>query len=234
MLFIGHWLSLFIPLTPTLLSDSHKRKKKCSPLNVLYNYIMGCYKTLNKTTQPIRTKNKIAALLTYLKGSNMRDFTLCKLLLNTGLRVSDAVGLRWDDILTPSGSFKEYLTLNEKKTGVQRSLKLNETLKSALRDWHKHSGNSPWIFPSRRTDADGHITTKQAYRVLTHAANDVGIENFGCHALRKTWGYWSYLESKYNIALIQATFGHANPSDTLRYIGIEQHDKDRLFSLVQL
>ena len=80
----------------------------------------------------------------------------------------------------------------------------------------------------------GHIGRIQAYRVLKSAAEECGIENFGTHSLRKTWGYWTYKISRYNIGLIMDTLNHSSPNITLRYIGVNQDLKDELYLKVQL
>ena len=77
------------------------------------------------------------------------------------------------------------------------------------------------------------MSTVQAYRILKNAANSLGIENFGTHSLRKSWGYWTYKASSYNIGLIMDTFNHSNQTITLKYIGINQEQKDELYSIVQ-
>ncbi len=89
------------------------------------------------------------------------------------------------------------------------------------------------IFISRTTSERGYISVTQAYRILKSAAVNVGIENFGTHSLRKTWGYWTYKASRYNIGLIMDTFNHSSQKIKLRYIGIDQESKDELYSLVQ-
>lgn len=86
------------------------------------------------------------------------------------------------------------------------------------------------LFSSRK---GGHIGRIQSYRILREAAEAVGIENFGTHSLRKTWGYWTYKMSRYNIGLIMDTFNHSSQRITLRYIGVNQDQKDELYSLVQ-
>jgi len=87
-----------------------------------------------------------------------------------------------------------------------------------------------YIFKSKK---GGCLTTVQAYRILKEGAKAVGIENFGTHSLCKTWGYHTYKASSYNIALIMDTFSHSSQTITLRYIGINQEEKDNLYSLVQ-
>ena len=87
-----------------------------------------------------------------------------------------------------------------------------------------------YLFSSKKGNYLGRI---KVYRVLKEAAQIMGIENFGTHSMRKTWGYWTYKISKYNIGLIMDTFNHSSPNITLRYIGVNQDQKDELYSLVQ-
>ncbi len=186
------------------------------------------------SVEAIKDKKKIEALLTYLRGKNERDFLLCKFQLNTGLRISDVVGVRFSDLLTENLNFKDYFILNEQKTGKEKKIKLNEELRKAVKSFIKANDLNPdnYIFKSRK-GSDEHITVTQAYRILKEASGVVGIENFGTHSLRKTWGFWTYKASKYNIGLIMSIFSHSSQAISLRYIGIDQESKDELYSLVQ-
>lgn len=185
--------------------------------------------------EPIKDKKKVDALLTYLKGKSERDWLLAKFQLNTGLRISDVVKVKVSDIMTEKFNFKDYFVLQEKKTGKEKKIKLNDELRKAVKSFIslnklEYSNN---LFSSRTTSLRGYISVTQAYRILKDAANTVGIENFGTHSLRKTWGYWTYKASRYNIGLIMDTFNHSSQKITLRYIGIDQESKDELYSLVQ-
>jgi len=184
--------------------------------------------------EPIKDKKKIDALLTYLKGKNERDWILAKFQLNTGLRISDVVKVKVSDILTEKLNFKDYFVLHEQKTNKEKKIKLNDSLKNAIKLYIKQEGLGPdnYIFRSRK-GLNEPITVTQAYRILKDAAVSMGIENFGTHSLRKTWGYWTYKASRYNIGLIMDTFNHSSQKITLRYIGIDQEAKDELYSLVQ-
>lgn len=187
------------------------------------------------TVEPIKDKKKIGDFLTYLKGKNQRDYTLAKFQLNTGLRVSDVVPIKASDIFTEKGNFKNYFVLSEKKTGKEKKIKLNDELKKSLKEYVEDKGlnYNDYLFESRKKTERIYISTTQAYRVLKKAAIAVGIEDFGTHSLRKTWGYWTYKASRYNIGLIMDTFNHSSQSITLKYIGITQEEKDELYSLVQ-
>jgi len=185
------------------------------------------------TVEPIRDKAKIKQLYQYLCGSDPKYALIFKFGINTGLRISDIMGIKVSDIYNQQRQFREYLIINERKTAKQRKIKLNDTLRKCLDNYVKtqHLVSDDYLFHSQK---GGYLGRIQIYRVLKDAATVMGIENFGTHSLRKTWGYWTYKISKYNIGLIMDTFNHSSPSITLRYIGINQDQKDELYSIVQL
>ncbi len=184
------------------------------------------------TVEPIRNKTKIQQMYHYLNGKDPKFGLMMKFGLNTGLRISDILPLKVKDILTSSNGFKDYLVIKERKTKKEKKIKLNAALRKVIIPYIKEHKLSldDYLFPSKKGNYIGRI---QAYRVLKEAAVLIGIENFGTHSLRKTWGYWTYKMSKYNIGLIMDTFNHSSQSITLRYIGVNQDQKDELYSLVQ-
>lgn len=184
------------------------------------------------TVEPIRDKKKIIEMYEYLINKDPKYGLMFKFGLNTGLRISDILPVRLKDVQTEDGKFREYFTLYEKKTGKEKKIKINEALLNEIRKYERIRQLTPesYLFQSSKGE---HIGRVQAYRVLKSAAEAIGVENFGTHSLRKTWGYWTYKLSNYNVALIMDTFNHSSPSVTLRYIGINQDQKDELYSLVQ-
>jgi integrase len=184
------------------------------------------------TVEPIRDKVKIKQMYQYLYGKDPKYSLIFKFGLNTGLRISDILPLKVNQIVYANGEFRDYLVIKEKKTKKEKKIKLNNALRKAISSYVKKNNfiGDDYLFPSRK---GAYISRIQAYRVLKEAANLIGIENFGTHSLRKTWGYWTYKMSKYNIALIMDTFNHSSQNITLRYIGVNQDQKDELYSLVQ-
>lgn len=184
------------------------------------------------TVEPIRDKYKIKQMYQYLHGKDPKYGLIFKFGLNTGLRISDILPLKVRDIFVNNVEFRDYLVLKEKKTKKEKKIKLNDALRKRIQPYVNENNltSEDYLFPSRK---GAHIGRIQAYRVLKEAADLVGIENFGTHSLRKTWGYWTYKMSKYNIGLIMDTFNHSSQSITLRYIGVNQDQKDELYSLVQ-
>lgn len=185
------------------------------------------------TVEPIRDKSKIKLMYDNLNYLDPKYGLLFKFGLNTGLRISDILPITKQDVYNHKHEFHEYLVIKEKKTGKPKKIVINSTLRKAIEHYlsQKNHSGSDYLFESKK---GGHIGRIQAYRVLKNSANIVGIENFGTHSMRKTWGYWTYKLSKHNIGIIMDAFNHSSQRITLRYIGINQDEKDALYSLVQL
>lgn len=186
----------------------------------------------NMTVEPIRDKETINKMYCYLSTKDEKYGLLFKFGLNTGLRISDILPVKLNNICNNNGEFKEYFVLTEKKTGKEKKIKINNALRRAIKIYALREGLTPesYLFWSKKGD---HLGRVQAYRILKDAANEFGIDSFGTHSLRKTWGYWTYKASHHNIGLIMDTFNHSSQRITLRYIGISQDQKDELYTMVQ-
>lgn len=151
--------------------------------------------------------------------TNDRDLLLFTLGINTGLRISDLLGLRVKDVSSPN------IKIREIKTGKQRELTLNDTAVKAIRAYLNSTDlkGDDFIFQSRK-GVNQPITRVQAWQILNDAAKRAKLDiNIGTHTLRKTFGYWAYKQG-IDITLLQRVFNHSAPSITLRYIGITQDD----------
>ena len=185
------------------------------------------------TVEPIRSKAKLKQIYQYLNAKDPKYGLLFKFGINTGLRISDMLPLKVNDVYNKKKEFREYLVIKEKKTGKGKKIKINGMLRESIDNFIREAklSSEKHLFFSSKGSYIGRV---QAYRVLKEAADIFGVENFGTHSLRKTWGYWTYKLSKYNIGLIMDTFNHSSANITLRYIGVNQDQKDELYSLVQL
>lgn len=187
----------------------------------------------NRKMSPIKDKRKVDAFLRIARTHGEKYYLIAKFQLNTGLRIIDVLKTHISDIFLPTYRFREYLTLKEKKTGKEKQIKLNEEMKRCLKSYvlQQNLSYNGYLFPGRKEDA--HITYYQVWRVFTDIAEQLSLENFATHSLRKTWGYFSYKASKHNIALIMAMFNHDSERETLKYIGIDQDEKDKVYSAVK-
>lgn len=185
--------------------------------------------------EPIRDPKKINAVRNYLKGKDIRDYTLFVVGINVALRISDLLSLKWEDVLDENGKFK-VLELTEGKTKKKRKIKLNKPSKKALRELLKSLDShnmEEYIFKSRE-GKNKPISRHQALNVLKDAADAVGVEeNIGTHSLRKTWGYHAW-QKGFSPALIMETLNHSNLSITKRYLGIRQDEINNLYDSLNL
>jgi integrase len=164
--------------------------------------------------QPIRDKEKISEIKDILKRQSLRDWFMFVAGINTGLRISDLLTLKVSDV-----KGKTHIIIKEKKTDKIKRFKILRPLVEAVEYYTKGMDLDDWLFPSRKGDKP--ITRVQAHRILNKVSETVGLEEIGCHTLRKTFGYHFYQQKK-DVALLQEIFNHSAPSITLRYIGINQ------------
>lgn len=173
-----------------------------------------------KKVEPIRDKNKIEEMKAELLKQGYRDYMLFVLGINTGLRISDLLDLKVQDVRD-----KTHIILTEQKTKKDKRFMINSQLKEDIDQYIQGMNDDEYLFQSRKGN-NNPISRVQAYRILNKTADKLGLENIGTHTLRKTFGYWHYKQYK-DVALLQELFNHSAPSVTLRYIGINQDIMDK-------
>ena len=177
--------------------------------------------------QPIRQMEVIESMKRELLNNGYRDYVLFVLGINTGLRISDILTLKVSDVKGNN------ITIKELKTSKVKRFKLSSNLKQELERYTSNMNDDSYLFRSQKGD-NKPITRVQAYRILTKAAEIVGINGeIGTHTLRKTFGYHFYQKTK-DVALLQELFNHSAPSVTLRYIGINQDIIDKAYEEFEL
>jgi integrase len=169
--------------------------------------------------EPIRDKNKIAEIKKILKKQSYRNYILFVLGINTGLRISDMLKLKVEDVRG-----RTHIVLKEQKTCKNKRFLINSNLRRELNAYIEKMKAAEYLFQSRIGD-NKPLSRFQAYRILSEAGRKVGLESIGCHSTRKTFGYHHYKKNK-DVALLQKLFNHSSPSITLDYIGITQDIMD--------
>jgi len=168
----------------------------------------------------IRDISKINAIKRLLKEQSQRDYLLFVLGINTGLKITEMLAMRVQDILNEDGTVKKFIDPPSYPTEGM-PIYLNSKVKQAISLYLPTlppQGND-YLFKSTKTDQP--ITRQQAYRIINKAAKNVGIEGkVGTHSMRKTFGYHAYKKGV-AISLLQKLFHHASPSETLKYLGIK-------------
>ena len=159
------------------------------------------------------------------KDGNYKMSLLIALGCFTGLRISDILALRWKQILHVSE-----FTITEKKTGKQRTLRLNPQLQRHIAECYDQInpiGESAPVLVSQK----GTIFTIQRINVMLKEIKKkyrLHVGNFSCHSLRKTFGRQVYTMSgdSAELALVKLMelFNHSSIAITKRYLGLRQEE----------
>jgi integrase len=198
-----------------------------------------------KTVEPIREIKQIQAMRTVLRDQSVRNELLFVLGINSGLRISDILGLKAGDVFRTSSKPHDDLTIVEKKTGKTKRFYLGDTVKKLLERYYQQErpGMDDYLFPSRKHTGRP-IRRERAWEILNQAAELVGLVDrdndgklvsgrIGTHTLRKTFGYHAY-RSGVDLALLQDLFNHSSERTTLRYIGITEEHKKAVYLRLDL
>ena len=185
------------------------------------------------TTQPIRDTEDLNRLKNYYlkEQPNLRNYALICTGINTALRISDILNLKWDDVYHfETDTFHRHLIVKEHKTGKINTIVLNQSIVSVLslyKNSLKEVAPQDFIFSGKCRDT--HLSRSQAYRIIRQACENLRFpEHISCHSLRKTFGYHAWV-SGVNPATLMVIYNHSSFQITKRYLGIEQDDKDRIF-----
>ena len=159
------------------------------------------------------------------KDGNYKMSLLIALGCFTGLRISDILALRWEQILS-----SEEFTIIEKKTGKKRVLRLNSQLQQHIQECYEHIqpiGLKAPILVSQK----GTVFTIQRINVILKEIKRkyrLKVKNFSCHSLRKTFGRQVYNMNSENseLALVKLMelFNHSSLAITKRYLGLRQEE----------
>ena len=144
----------------------------------------------------------------------------------TGLRISDLLQLKFSDFENT-----DILTIQEKKTGKTRRIKINNDLKvlvSRLKEKMQPKDSNKLIFLNRYgTKTIGtswiNVSLKQIFKKY-----DIHNEgNISSHMFRKTLGNRVLRLNNYSnesIIKLMELFNHSSPSITRRYLGLREQE----------
>lgn len=192
------------------------------------------------TSEPIKSTEDIARISSYLiEHERYRDNMLFIVGINFGLRVSDLIQLRFNQLIDDDFSFRTTFPVLEKKTRntrkVQRNryITINEAVMEAVELYLKHTPRKldDYMFRSesnRGGNENKPISRMSVDRMLKEVCQTLGIKaKVATHTLRKTFGYHQMVMSGNDprkLLLLQKIFGHSSSMQTLEYIGITQEE----------
>lgn len=181
-----------------------------------------------QAVKPLK-KNDVKKILIFLEeNENIILWGIVKFALNTGLRISDILLLKFEDITST--------VLIEKKTHKTKNILFNSSCKKVLEklsEYYKEINNKNYntgylfkssINPNNPISYQGvnyHIVKLRKILKINYPMNT--------HSFRKTWARTVYY--KYNdLVLVMKLLNHTDPQVTLRYIGIEEDEMKKVYS----
>lgn len=196
---------------------------------------------MNKS-EPIKNPEELFKFKDFFlhEEPNPRNNLLIVMGLNTALRISDILPLRWKDVYDFSTyKYKTHLCLVEKKTLKTTRIYLNSNIQTALKWYSDSSKNNEPIIENdylfkNPNNSKAPISRVQAYRIIKRISEKCNISGvISPHSLRKTFGYHAWKQGT-PPALLMDIYQHSSYTITKRYLGIEQDEKDDVFRNINL
>lgn len=152
-----------------------------------------------------------------------RNWLIMRLMLDAGLRLSEVINLRWNDVDLATGMLHVKLG----KGGKDRILWLNEGVLVALKRWKERQREllgreADHVFTTlgRRGSKGKPLCPRYIQQMVTRYAENAGIKKrVHPHTLRHTFAT-DLLRATKNIRLVQRALGHADLSTTQVYTHI--------------
>lgn len=166
-----------------------------------------------------------------LRSFNRRWPTKCRnramvlTMLRTGLRVGEAVALKWDHL-----DFRtRRLIVREGKGAKDRVVFFDQSVCDAIVEWRGRAPDSSFVFSTLK---GGPLTTTYCRQFVKRAARKAGIaewERVSPHTFRHTCAT-ELLRETGNLRLVQVALGHSSVSTTQRYTHIAAVDLERVMT----
>jgi site-specific recombinase XerD len=155
-------------------------------------------------------------------NTRRRDASLVQFLLNTGLRLSETVALRLNDVQLSER--KGSVLVRMGKGNKQRNIPLNAEAREALQSWLavRPQTESDFVWVAVEDVADG-LSGRAVQRVMKRYAQDAGLHEFTPHIARHTFAK-NLVNNGVGLEKIASLLGHSSLNTTRIYITPDEHD----------
>jgi site-specific recombinase XerD len=157
---------------------------------------------------------------------NLKHLSLLMLLYSGGLRVSEVVKLRPEDLDEERGLIR----VRQGKGRKDRYTILSDLAVDAVRAYRAAYPQTQWLFPGAKPGR--HLTDRSAQKVMDRARLKAGIpQNATVHTLRHSFAT-HLLESGIDLRYIQKLLGHASSKTTEIYTHVSRKNLQNIASLL--
>lgn len=197
-----------------------------SAIKVLFVQVLGRADCGDKIPRPKRAKQlpavmsveEVQRILSSL--ANVKHRTMLQVLYSTGLRVSELIALRIEDI----DSGRNTITVRHGKGGKDRQVPLSPTLLQLLREYWKIYRPKAYLFENERNNGS-QMSDRTVQAVFAHARKSSGIrKKVSAHTLRHSYAT-HLLESGTDLLSIRNLLGHSNITTTTVYLHLKSGDR---------
>lgn len=186
---------------------------------------------LNTTEEP---KNTSKRQLSYNRITKKRDIAILTLLLGTGIRVSECVGLDIDDLDFSSNAF-----VITRKGGAKTILYFSEEVASALQSYLEDRLNNENVSPDERalflSLQNKRISVRGVEKIVKkYSEIAIPLKHITPHKLRSTFGTNLYRQTG-DIYLVADVLGHKDVNTTKKhYSAISEDARKNVAKIVKL
>lgn len=191
---------------------------RISAVKFFYKEILGREIAINYMKRPNRlpevmTREEIKRL--FDATANVKHKLILEMLYGCGLRVSEVVKLKKNDIRFEEG----IVIVKASKGNKDRIITLPNLLNKKLRDYLREKGEDDYVFESMR---GGGLSIKTIQEIIAQSSRKAGIrKNITPHTLRHSYAT-HLLEQGTDIRIIQKLLGHSSTKTTERYTHVSR------------
>lgn len=174
----------------------------------------------DKKLPVVLSQEEVSCLLSSV--SNLKHKVLLMLMYSAGLRVSEVVRLKIEDV----DFQRKLIHVKGAKGRKDRYTILSEAGSGALQKYVKEYGQLKWLFPSQ--DRKRHLTTRTVKKIFSNICKKAGIKKSATvHSLRHSFAT-HLLENGVDLRYIQELLGHKSSKTTEIYTHVATKDLGEL------
>lgn len=176
----------------------------------------------DKKLPVVLSEEEVAKILSLV--NNIKHKAILMLIYSAGLRVSEVVKLRPENI----DRERKLIHIKGAKGRKDRYTMLSDVALAALRDYLKKHSPQSWLFAGAKIER--HISTRTVQAIFEQACASANIiKNVGVHSLRHSFAT-HLLESGTDLRYIQELLGHKNSKTTEIYTHVSNKSLGKIKS----